>query len=100
MDDTSLFSAHAANDGTDTVVVRVDAKTAMKLAAAWDYTHVSLPVNAAGHDLWWWDVAALRRAAADAVVHADASGEAAAPVELIKKANSHLRLVEVQEMTS
>lgn len=95
-DATSLFAARPAADGTDTVVITVDSRTALQLAAAWDHTHVSIDTNAIAHPLWWWDVAALRRAAADASVSADAAAQRV-PFAPTPKAKAHLRLVEVVE---
>lgn len=64
-DDRTTFTAEATQDGR--VTITVDAQTALQLAAAWDHLHLEIDVNAILHPLWWWDAAALRRAAADAV---------------------------------
>lgn len=96
MDDPTLFAAVPAGDGTDTVVIRVDSKTALQLAAAWDYVHLQVELNALDHPRWLWDVAALDRAAADARVLADAAAECA-PVSLTEKGRARLRLVELSE---
>lgn len=94
-DDNTLFSARPADDGTDAIVIRVDPDTALQLAAAWDHAHLTVERNMLDHPLWWWDVAALRRAAADAVALADAAAQA--PYLPTEKAKAHLRLVEVIE---
>lgn len=96
----TLFSARPADDGTDTVVIRVDTKTALQLATAWDYAHQTSEQNMLDHPLWWWDVAALRRAAADAVAQLAAS-QTPVPCTPTEKARAHLRLVHlVEEKTS
>ena len=64
MNDNTVFTARPAGDGTDGVVILVDAATAIQLA--WDYVHLLEVESPAARPLWWWDVAALKRAAADA----------------------------------
>lgn len=90
----NLFTARATGDGTDTVTVVIDGATALQLAAAWDHIHVTEDVNAILNPLWWWDVAELRRAAADAIVTADAAAQYR-PAETTR---AHLRLVATTEV--
>ena len=66
MSDETLFTARPAGDGTDAVVVLVDAATAVQLANLWERAHRTEVLSPAAHPLFYWDVAALKRAAADA----------------------------------
>lgn len=82
---TTIFSAKAAPGA---VVLIVDPLTASTLARSLEEAYTAADLPQADRPLWMWDIASLRRAAADAEVEA-----AATRVDLTLTPQTHLQLV-------